>query len=187
MRAARAASRRTSSISSATRAVAGAGSRPPGHRRPVAFEAWLRWRHAQVTRHRPAMGPGQISIVNTVVPTARHVPRTPPVRTHATLVKVLRDLAPGMPAGAWRIAFVYLAVLNIHPFADGNGRSARLLLNRLLVRIGLFPHLRRTGTDSDIQAIARATGDLEPLIDWLAANGRYAAGLDREWAERESR
>lgn len=164
----------------------------PGHDRPdvddpVAFEAWLRWRHAQITRHRPAAGPGQISIVNTVVRTAIHVPRTPPVRTHATLVKVLRDLAPGMTAGAWRIAFVYLAVLNIHPFADGNGRSARLLLNRLLIRAGLFPHLRREGSDGELLATARATGDLEPLIDWLAANSRYAAGLDREWAEREPR
>ncbi|MBK6803386.1 MAG: tetratricopeptide repeat protein [Betaproteobacteria bacterium] len=169
------------------RVVAGQGHDRLDMDDPVAFEAWMRWRHAQITRHRPGVGPGQISIVNTILRTAIHVPRTPPVRTHATLVKVLRDLAPGMPAGAWRIAFVYMAILEIHPFADANGRTMRLLLNRLLIRIGLFPHLRRTGTDSEIQAIARATGDLEPLIDWLAANSRYAAGLDREWAEREPR
>jgi len=169
------------------RAVAGSGHDRLDVADPVAFEAWLRWRHAQVTRHRPAMGPGQISIVNTVVPTARHVPRTPPVRTHATLVKVLRDLAPGVPAGAWRAVFVYKAMLEIHPFEDANGRTMRLMLNRLLIRAGLFPHLRRTGTDSEIQAMARATGDLEPLVDWLAANSRYAAGLDRDWAGRESR
>lgn len=169
------------------RAVAG-----PGHDRldvddPVAFEAWLRWRHAQITRHRPAAGPGQISIVNTVVRTASHVPRTPPTRTHATLARVLGDLAPRMPAGAWRIAFIYMALLEIHPFADANGRSMRLLLNRLLIRAGLFPHLRRQGTDSEVMATARATGDLEPTIDWLAANSRYAAGLDRAWAGREAR
>ncbi len=154
---------------------------------PVAFEAWLRWRHAQITRHRPAAGPGQISIVNTVVRTATRAPRTPPTRTHATLARVLGDLAPKMPGGSWRIAFVYMALLEIHPFADANGRAMRLVLNRLMVRAGLFPHLRRAGSDGEIMATARATGNLEPMIDWLAASSHYAAGLDREWVGRASR
>ncbi len=166
-------------------AVAGTGDDAPDLADPVAFEAWLRWRHAQVAGHRPEIGPGQFSIINNVVRNARDVPRTPPVRIPATLRRILGELAPRMPEGSWRAAFVYLTVGELHPFADANGRTMRLMLNRLLVRAGCFPHLRPAGGDSEIVAAARAGGDLERLVDWLAAGSHYAAELDRAWADRE--
>ncbi|CAG0994461.1 hypothetical protein BURK1_02449 [Burkholderiales bacterium] len=169
------------------RAVADARQGPPDEGDPVAFEAWLRWRHAQIAGHRPRTGPGQFKIINNVVRNARNVPRTPPARLRATLERMLADLAPRMPPGAWRIACVYMAVLEMHPFADANGRVMRLALNRLLIHAGLFPHLRPQGSDNRIIAAARVSGELEPLIEWLAAGSRYAAELDREWAARESR
>lgn len=169
------------------RAVAEAGDDAPDLADPIAFEAWLRWRHAQIARHRPKLGPGQFSILNNVVRNARDVPRTPPVRIPATLRKILGELAPRMPDGCWRAVFVYLTVGELHPFTDANGRTMRLLLNRLLLRAGRFPHLRPAGGDSEIVAAARATGDLEPLVDWLAAGSRYAAELDGAWRAREGR
>jgi len=154
---------------------------------PVALEAWLRLRHAQIAGHRHRLDPGRFSIINNVVRGVRHVPRTPPARIPSTLRRILGELLPLVRGDAWRAVFLYLVVGELHPFTDGNGRTMRLMLNRLLVRQGRFPHLRPGGTDSEIIAIARSTGDLDPLADWLAAGSRYAAELDRAWADRDPR
>lgn len=167
------------------RIVARASS--PDHDDPVAFEAWLRLRHAQLATHRPRLDPGQFSIVNNIVRGARHVPRTPPARIPATLRRVLDELLPRVPGGAWRAVFLYLTVGELHPFTDGNGRTMRLMVNRLLAGAGRYPHLHPPGNDGSIQSAARATADLEPLVDWLSAGSRYAAELDRAWAARDPR
>ena len=151
---------------------------------PVAFEAWLRWRHAQLARHRPWADPGQLKVINNLVRGTRQVPRTPPAQFRATLRVVLRELAPRVPEGAWRIVFLYAAVLEMHPFADANGRVMRLVLNRLLVREGLFPHLRSHGSDQQVISRAWNARDLRPLAAWLAEGSRYAADLDRRWGDR---
>ncbi|MBK7334458.1 MAG: hypothetical protein IPI87_20095 [Betaproteobacteria bacterium] len=102
----------------------GAGHDRAGRRRPVALRSTAalapRADHPPSPRH--GAGPDLDRHHGRAYRDTRpsHASR---VRTHATLAKVLRDLAPGAPAGAWRIAFVYLAVLDIHPFAAGHGRS----------------------------------------------------------------
>jgi fido (protein-threonine AMPylation protein) len=45
---------------------------------------------------------------------------------------------PNYERGAFRIAvWVHARVVQIHPFEDGNGRTSRLLLDAILVRLGL--------------------------------------------------
>lgn len=46
------------------------------------------------------------------------------------------EAGPGVPQGAFEAHFRLTA---IHPFADGNGRAARLLMNLLLIRGGYPP------------------------------------------------
>lgn len=168
-------------------AVAGPGDELLDADDPVAFEAWLRWRHAQIVRHRPLYEPGHTKIINNFVPDAREIPRTPPGQLRATLRSFVTDLVPRIPDGPGRAVFIYMACIEMHPFSDANGRAMRLLLNRLLIRAGVFPHLRQRSSDGKALNQARLARDLTPLIDWLAAGSRYAAELDRRWSARQPR
>ena len=69
-----------------------------------------------------------------------------------------------------RVANIHEALVTIHPFIDGNGRTARLVMNLLLMRAG-FPPLR-------IQPEQRAAyftaldesrfGRREAFVEWIA-------------------
>lgn len=64
-------------------------------------------------------------------------------------------------------AGAHIELVRIHPFVDGNGRTARLLTNLLLLRPGYPPALYTTDQRRDyMQALDQATyyGDAEPFI-----------------------
>jgi len=68
-------------------------------------------------------------------------------------------------------ALLHLRLVNIHPFIDGNGRTARLLMNLALLQAGYVitiipPVLRREYLDS-LKASNR--GDNKPFIDLIMA------------------
>jgi Fic family protein len=73
-----------------------------------------------------------------------------------------------------RAARAHFDLLTIHPFADGNGRTARLLQNLLLIQAGFVPILigpddRPTYFDV-LQAAQTAVpgyGDPEPFISYI--------------------
>ncbi len=68
----------------------------------------------------------------------------------------LRTAGPG-PACAFQ---AHLRLVAIHPFNDGNGRTARLLMNLLLVRDGYPPiAIRPDDRPAYISALERAQGD----------------------------
>jgi Fic family protein len=66
-------------------------------------------------------------------------------------------------------ALIHLGLVNIHPFIDGNGRTARLLMNLALLQAGFVitiipPILRREYLDS-LKAGNR--GDNKPFLDLM--------------------
>lgn len=84
--------------------------------------------------------------------------------------------APPDPASAFEAHF---RLVSIHPFADGNGRAARLLMNLLLLRggyppVGVRPEDRKAYLDS----LERASlaGDREPYLTLM--HERLDATLD---------
>ncbi len=77
----------------------------------------------------------------------------------------LQNAADDHPVRAAAVAHIEL--VRIHPFIDGNGRTARLLTNLLLMRAGYPPALYITDQRRDyMQALDTATfrGDPEPFI-----------------------
>jgi Fic family protein len=68
-------------------------------------------------------------------------------------------------------ALLHLRLANIHPFVDGNGRTARLLMNLALLQGGYIitiipPVLRREYLDT-LKASNR--GDSKPFIDLIVS------------------
>jgi Fic family protein len=75
--------------------------------------------------------------------------------------------APHLPA---ELAWLHTRFEQVHPFLDGNGRTGRLLLNLLLVRLGYPPAIIRKGDRARyLAALSQADeGDCGPLGEFLA-------------------
>jgi Flp pilus assembly protein TadD len=151
----------------------------------VACEAWLRWTHARLVRHRDDYWPGMLNpIGNSPLGGSDHA-HTPPRAIAGTLRHAFADVLPRLPPGGRRATAALLAILWIHPFLNGNKRLARTVANEALAAAGLMPHLNVPGADRTIPAIAqevRRTGDALPLASWLAMASRRAAELDVRYA-----
>ncbi len=70
-----------------------------------------------------------------------------------------------------RAAMIHMEFVNIHPFIDGNGRCARLLMNLYLMRSGLVPVIiqnrdRKRYIDHIVASQTR--GDHMPFINFVA-------------------
>ncbi len=62
--------------------------------------------------------------------------------------------------------------IRIHPFDDGNGRTARILMNFILMQFGFPPAIIKT-TDKEnyFYALTQAdVGEIEPFIEYIASN-----------------
>ena len=67
-------------------------------------------------------------------------------------------------------AYVHAKLFDIHPFADGNGRTARLLMNGVLLAMGMPPIVIRAQDHAAYHAaldIFHLEGDLSPLRRFL--------------------
>lgn len=60
-------------------------------------------------------------------------------------------------------------MVRIHPFDDGNGRGARILMNLILLKSGYFPAVIRVEQRQDyIEALQKADkGDLAPFVEFI--------------------
>lgn len=62
--------------------------------------------------------------------------------------------------------------IRIHPFDDGNGRTARLLMNFILMQFGFPPAIIKTEDKENYFYALRQSdiGEIEPFIDYTAQN-----------------
>lgn len=67
-------------------------------------------------------------------------------------------------------AYLHAKMFDIHPFADGNGRTARLLMNGVLLAMGMPPIVVRAQDHAAYHAaldVFHLEGDLDPLKRFL--------------------
>lgn len=85
-------------------------------------------------------------------------------------LKDARVLQPRTPTIAEDMARLHVRFEQIHPFMDGNGRTGRLILNFLLVRLGYPPAIiSKNERDRYLQALRRADqGEAGVLGEFIA-------------------
>jgi Fic family protein len=78
-----------------------------------------------------------------------------------------------------RAALAHFRLVHVHPFTDGNGRTARLLMNLLLMREGYPPAVIRV-EDRPVyyDALDAAhEGDTEPFVQLVAEAAERALDI----------
>lgn len=147
------------------------------------FTTFLRERHAAIMARRPEVGPGVFKERQNRV--GLHVFVAPEL--------VAGTLARGF--GLWRsletpfqrAVFVHFLVAEVHPFDDGNGRVARIMMNAELAAGGeeriVIPTVYRDDYLTAVRALS-AGGRPGPLIEALEHAQRWTAAVD--WSTVET-
>lgn len=141
------------------------------------FERILKRRHAELMQARPDKAPGQYK---SEANRAGNTLFVAPDLVRGTLdqgFKVYRSLQTPFQ----RAVFMMFLVAEVHPFADGNGRIARIMMNAELVsakeqRI-IVPTVYRANYLSALKAISNRTS-AEPLIRMLDYAQRFTLSID---------
>jgi fido (protein-threonine AMPylation protein) len=150
---------------------------------PEAFVDVLRRRHRSIMEGRPEKGPGEFK-----------------QRPHqaGSMIFVAPEDVPGTLTEGFRIyqrlaeplhraIFMMFLVSEVHPFADGNGRVARVMMNAELaaaqqVRV-LIPIVYRSNYISALRALS-ANAWPEPIIKTLVFAQRYVAAIP--WSDMKA-
>ena len=120
---------------------------------------------------------------NVVTSTGEIYHFTPPEQVKPAMSDLLDWYRAREAAGEHPIitaATVHYRFVRIHPFDDGNGRMARLLMNLILIRHGYTVALVQSDhRERYLQELERAdrTEDLAQFIDYIASCSRYALTL----------
>lgn len=138
----------------------------------------LRSHHATMLERRPQVNPGAFK--------TRENQAGGTVFVHPDLVA--GTLAEGfrfyetLPAGLAQAIFLMFLVSEVHPFADGNGRVGRVLMNAALSAVDeqriVIPLVYRDEYLQGLRALSRGS-DPQPLIRVLDHAQEYAAAI--EW------
>jgi hypothetical protein len=99
----------------------------------VEFIDWLRARHQEVLRGRPALGPGELKTRPNQAGSYAFVRPEHVIGTLQAGYGYTEQLAAGWP----RALMTMFVVSEVHPFNDGNGRIARVMMNAELSSAGL--------------------------------------------------
>ena len=141
------------------------------------LEALLMARHALVMEGRPGTRPGAFKqAANQAGLTVFVAPDLVP-GTLAQGLRVCRSLETPFQ----RAVFMMFLIAEVHPFADGNGRVARIMMNAELAAAGeeriIVPTVYRANYLSALKALSQ-TGRPEPLIRMLDYAQRWTAAID---------
>jgi len=142
--------------------------------------AVLRSHHALMLGRRPAVNPGSFKLKPNRAGSTSFVH---PDLVVGTLVEGYRYYEP-LPAGLAKAIFMMFLIGEVHPFADGNGRVARVLMNAELSAAGeqriVIPIVYRDDYLQGLRALSR-NANPRPLIRVLDFAQAYTAAID--WSD----
>lgn len=141
------------------------------------FTSLLKSRHATFMELRPDKRPGEFKTRANVAGSTRFVE---PDLVEGTLEKGY-EIYQGLETPMHRAIFMMFLVSEVHPFADGNGRAARIMMNAELIgsretRI-IIPTVYRSNYLSALKAITQ-NGICEPIIRTLDFAQEYTDAID---------
>ncbi len=140
----------------------------------------LRAHHALILERRPQADPGTFK---TLVNRAGATTFVHPDLVVGTLVEGYRYYE-SLPAGLAKAIFMMYLVGEVHPFTDGNGRVARVLMNAELSAAGeqriVIPIVYRDNYLQGLRALSQ-NGNPAPLVRVLDFAQSYAAAI--EWTD----
>ncbi len=147
---------------------------------PDDLVALLRSHHALMLARRPAVSPGSFKLRPNRAGATTFVH---PDLVEGTLSEGYRYYEP-LPPGLARAIFIMSLVAEVHPFTDGNGRVARVLMNAELSAVGeqriVIPIVCRDNYLQGLRALSR-NGNPQPLTRVLDFAQEYAAAID--WSD----
>lgn len=141
--------------------------------------ALLKSRHAAIMEGRPDKGPGQFKTDPNRAGSTLFVA---PELLQGTLAKGF-EVYRGLTSPLHRAIFMMFLISEVHPFADGNGRVARVMMNAELVAAGenriIVPTVYRNNYLMALKALSqnKLTGALARVMDFAQ---RYTAAVDFE-------
>ena len=143
------------------------------------FIASLKQRHARIMAMRPGKMPGQFKeIVNRAGSTQFVLPSL----VRGTLAKGF-ELYQGIEPPLHRAIYMMFLVSEVHPFADGNGRVGRVMMNSELVAAGeqkiIVPTVYRNNYITSLKALSQ-TGRTSPFVRVLDFAQRYTSSIPWE-------
>lgn len=146
------------------------------------LDALLRRRHATLMQARPDKHPGSYK---TKVNQAGSTVFVAPELVNGTLERGF-EFYRALEEPFQRAVFMMMLVSEVHPFADGNGRTARIMMNAELVAGGqeriIIPTAYRTDYLGALKAFSK-NGQTAPLIRMLDVAQSYTGMID--WSDFE--
>lgn len=137
------------------------------------FETLLKSRHAQILRDRADALPGQFKVELNRVGSTQFVH---PEYVVGSLDKGY-ELYQSLPRGMARAIFMMFLVTEVHPFKDGNGRVARIMMNAELFSQNLstiiIPNVYRDDYLGALRALSRRERP-RPLITMLSNAHKFS-------------
>lgn len=134
-------------------------------------------RHQEIMRGRPDKKPGAWKSKSNRVGGYEFVA---PDLVEGTLIRGFEHLAP-LPEGLARALYAMIVVSEVHPFEDGNGRVARVMMNAELSAVGasriVIPNVYRNEYISSLRRTSTADGDLTAFIRVMSYAWRWSAAM----------
>ena len=137
----------------------------------------LTTRHQEIMRGRPDKNPGQWKTENNRVGAYDFVDKD---LVEGTLHKGLEQIG-ALPEGFPRALYVMIVITEIHPFEDGNGRVARVMMNAELsataaARI-VIPSVYRDEYVAGLRRASTTDGDLTAFVRVMTFAWRWSAAM----------
>jgi len=145
--------------------------------------AALKRRHTRIMEGRPDKEPGRFKADPNRAGSTTFVA---PELVEGTLAKGF-EIYRGLTSPLQRAIFMMFLISEVHPFADGNGRAARIMMNAELVAAGenriIVPTVYRNNYLMALKALSqnRVTGALVRVMDFAQ---RYTTAIDFSDLER---